>query len=56
MSIGGGTGGIWFSTSVGSAANRTLFINALTKMVTEYNLDGLDFEYVLVHLSSLHAC
>ncbi|CAN8104490.1 unnamed protein product [Discula destructiva] len=45
VSVGGWTGSRFFSSSVGSAENRTVFIDALTKMVEQYNLDGLDFDW-----------
>lgn len=43
-SIGGWSGGQWFSTNVGSAANRTAFVKTVTKMAIEYGFEGLDFE------------
>lgn len=45
ISIGGWTGSRYFSTAVGSAANRTKFINAITDIVAKYNLDGVDFDW-----------
>lgn len=47
VSLGGWTGSLFFSTSVGSAENRTAFVNTITQLVDEYDLDGVDFEYVL---------
>lgn len=44
--MGGWTGSQYFSTAVGSAANRTKFIRAINGLVNEYLLDGVDFEYV----------
>ena len=37
---------MYFSTAVGSAANRTAFARAVLDLVDKYDLDGLDFEYV----------
>ncbi|KAJ7586301.1 chitinase [Mycena floridula] len=45
LSIGGWTGSRWYSSNIGSAANRTAFVNTVTKLVTKYNLDGLDFDW-----------
>jgi len=45
LSIGGWTGSQWFSINVGSAANRTAFVNAVVGLVNEYNLDGIDFDW-----------
>lgn len=46
VSIGGWTGSLWFSTSFGSAENRTAFLQTCLDLVKEYDLDGLDFEWV----------
>lgn len=48
LSIGGWTGSRYFSTSVGSSKNRTAFTKAVTNLVQQYSLDGVDFEYVLL--------
>lgn len=45
ITVGGWTGSRYFSTAVGSAANRTKFINAITDIVTKYDLDGVDFDW-----------
>lgn len=45
LAIGGWSGSRYFSTAVGSQQNRTTFINALTDLVDEYKLDGLDFDW-----------
>ncbi|KAH6984513.1 glycoside hydrolase superfamily [Ilyonectria sp. MPI-CAGE-AT-0026] len=45
ISIGGWTGSRWFSTSFGSAENRTAFVNTCLDLVQEHNLDGLDFDW-----------
>lgn len=45
ISIGGWTGSRHFSTSVGSAANRTAFVKTVTDLVKQYDLDGVDFDW-----------
>ncbi|KAG6837837.1 hypothetical protein H0H93_016205 [Arthromyces matolae] len=45
LSIGGWTGSQWFSSNVASAHNRTAFANALSALVEEYDLDGIDFDW-----------
>ncbi|KIY73978.1 glycoside hydrolase family 18 protein [Cylindrobasidium torrendii FP15055 ss-10] len=45
VSIGGWTGSMYFSTAVGSAQNRTAFVDTVTKFAQEYQLDGLDFDW-----------
>ncbi|KPM38725.1 hypothetical protein AK830_g7840 [Neonectria ditissima] len=45
ISIGGWTGSRWFSTSFGSAENRTAFVKTCLDLVEEYTLDGLDFDW-----------
>jgi chitinase len=44
VSVGGWTGSGYWSPAVGSAENRTAFVQALGKLVSDYDLDGLDFE------------
>lgn len=44
LSIGGWGGSLFYSSNVGSAENRTAFVNTVTSLVSKYNLDGLDFE------------
>lgn len=44
LSIGGWTGGRSFSTNVGSAENRTAFVQTVVDLKTKYDLDGVDFE------------
>ncbi|KXN90956.1 Acidic mammalian chitinase [Leucoagaricus sp. SymC.cos] len=46
LSIGGWTGSRFFSSNVGSPTNRTAFVKAVTDLVEEYALDGIEFEYV----------
>ncbi|KAJ7728778.1 glycoside hydrolase family 18 protein [Mycena metata] len=45
LSIGGWTGSQYYSSAVGSPANRTAFINAILALVSKYNLDGIDFDW-----------
>ncbi|KAG5715365.1 Chitinase A1 [Termitomyces sp. T112] len=45
LSIGGWTGSRWFSSNVGSAQNRSAFVEAVTGLVKEYKLDGIDFDW-----------
>ena len=44
VSVGGWTGGLFWSSDVGSAENRTAFVKTLTNLVKKFNLDGLNFE------------
>ncbi len=46
LTVGGWTGSRYFSSAVASAENRTAFSEAVMKVVQEYELDGIDFEYV----------
>ncbi|KAG6907704.1 hypothetical protein DXG01_007760 [Tephrocybe rancida] len=45
ISIGGWTGSQYFSSHVGDAQNRTAFVNTCYKLLTDNNLDGLDFDW-----------
>lgn len=45
MTIGGWTGGEWYSSNLNSAENRSIFVDTVTKFATKYNLDGLDFDW-----------
>ncbi|KAL0957925.1 hypothetical protein HGRIS_000106 [Hohenbuehelia grisea] len=45
VSVGGWTGSLYWSTAVGSAANRTAFVKTLTNFAAKYKLDGLDFDW-----------
>ena len=44
VSVGGWSGSLYFSTSVGSADNRTAFVKTVVDFAQNYNLDGVDFE------------
>ena len=52
LTIGGWTGSQYFSSAVATEANRTAFVKTMTDLVSKYDLDGLDFEYVPVGLSN----
>ncbi|KAK7051350.1 hypothetical protein VNI00_004850 [Paramarasmius palmivorus] len=45
VGIGGWTGSMFFSTSIGSPENRTAFVKTVTDFATQYNLDGLDMDW-----------
>ncbi|EPQ53629.1 glycoside hydrolase family 18 protein [Gloeophyllum trabeum ATCC 11539] len=45
LTIGGWSGSQYFSSSLATADNRTAFINAVTKLVSQYDLDGVDFDW-----------
>lgn len=44
VTTGGWTGSRFFSTNMGSAANRTAFVKTISDLATKYKLDGVDFE------------
>lgn len=45
IALGGWTGGIWFSSNVATAENRTAFVQTVTDFVTQYDLDGVQFDW-----------
>ncbi|KAI0253573.1 glycoside hydrolase family 18 protein [Lactifluus subvellereus] len=45
LSIGGWTGSRYFSSAVATDANRTAFAQAVMKVVSEYKLDGIEFDW-----------
>jgi chitinase len=45
VTIGGWTGGRWFSTDVGNAANRTAFVKTVLNFAEKHHLDGIDFDW-----------
>ncbi|KIY67910.1 glycoside hydrolase [Cylindrobasidium torrendii FP15055 ss-10] len=45
ISIGGWTGSRYFSSQVGSAHNRTAFVDGVLDLVSEYSFDGVDFDW-----------
>jgi chitinase len=54
VSIGGWTGSRWFSCNVASAENRTAFVGRVIDLVTKYDLDAVDFEYVFITFALVH--
>jgi chitinase len=44
LSVGGWGGSRYFSNAVATDANRIAFAKAIMKMVSTYNLDGIEFE------------
>ncbi|THU89045.1 glycoside hydrolase [Dendrothele bispora CBS 962.96] len=46
LSIGGWTGSEFWSTAVGSSENRTTFVKTITDLVSKYDLDGVDFDWL----------
>lgn len=53
VAAGGWSGSRYFSTSVGSAANRTAFVNTCLDLIAEYDLDGMDFDWEYPNKQSL---
>ncbi|KAL0957352.1 hypothetical protein HGRIS_001156 [Hohenbuehelia grisea] len=45
LSIGGWTGSMYFSTAVATTENRRAFIKAVIGLATQYELDGIDFDW-----------
>ncbi|PPQ64866.1 hypothetical protein CVT26_002584 [Gymnopilus dilepis] len=45
VSIGGWTGSRFYSSDVGSATNRTAFVETVLDFAEKYDLDGLDFDW-----------
>ncbi|KAG1901910.1 glycoside hydrolase family 18 protein [Suillus fuscotomentosus] len=45
IAIGGWTGGIWFSSNLASAKNRTAFVQTVVDFASKYNLDGVQFDW-----------
>ncbi|TLD14170.1 uncharacterized protein PgNI_02870 [Pyricularia grisea] len=45
VAIGGWSGSIYFSSSLGSPENRTAFVKTCLDLVQKYNLDGIDFDW-----------
>jgi hypothetical protein len=56
LSIGGWTGSRFFSSAVATDANRTAFANAVLGVVSQYQLDGIEFECALFFLNPLKYC
>ena len=47
LSVGGWTGSLYFSSAVATDANRTAFAQAIMDVVSQYSLDGVEFECAL---------
>jgi GH18 family chitinase len=47
LSLGGWAGSVYFSSAVATDANRTAFANAIVNAVSQYQLDGIEFECAL---------
>ncbi|KAG1829648.1 chitinase [Suillus variegatus] len=45
IAIGGWAGSIWFSSNLATAENRTAFVKTVTEFVSQYNLDGVQFDW-----------
>ncbi|KAJ7636957.1 glycoside hydrolase family 18 protein [Roridomyces roridus] len=45
LSIGGWTGSIYYSNAMATADNRTAFVTTVLNLVSQYNLDGIDFDW-----------
>lgn len=45
LAIGGWTGSQYFSTAV-TPENKTTFVQTVVDLAIQYELDGVDFEYV----------
>ncbi|OAX39729.1 glycoside hydrolase family 18 protein [Rhizopogon vinicolor AM-OR11-026] len=45
IAIGGWGGGIYFSSSVATAENRTMFAKTIIDFVNQYDLDGVNFDW-----------
>ncbi|KAF9232667.1 chitinase [Melanogaster broomeanus] len=45
IAIGGWGGGIWFSSNVATADNRTAFVKTVVDFVVQYDLDGINFDW-----------
>ncbi|KAG6332514.1 hypothetical protein ID866_6576, partial [Astraeus odoratus] len=45
IGVGGWTGGIYFSSNLNSANNRTAFVKTVVDFLGKYNLDGVNFDW-----------
>jgi chitinase len=55
LSIGGWLGSLYYSANVGTPENRTAFVNAVINVAQKYQLDGIDFEYVIVCVNNFRS-
>ena len=56
LSVGGWTGSQYFSSAVATDANRTAFAKAIMGVVSQYNLDGVEFECALQSIFHSFSC
>lgn len=45
IAVGGWTGGIWFSSDLDTAKNRTAFVKTVVDFASHYKLDGIQFDW-----------
>ncbi|KAG2154458.1 glycoside hydrolase family 18 protein [Suillus bovinus] len=45
IAVGGWTGSGWFSSNLATAKNRTAFVKTVKEFVSQYNLDGVQFDW-----------
>ncbi|KAF9232669.1 glycoside hydrolase family 18 protein [Melanogaster broomeanus] len=45
VAIGGWDGGLWFSSNVATAENRTAFVKTVADFAEQYDLDGINFDW-----------
>ncbi|KIJ60049.1 glycoside hydrolase family 18 protein [Hydnomerulius pinastri MD-312] len=45
VAIGGWAGGLWFSSNVATAENRTAFVKTVADFAERYDLDGINFDW-----------
>ncbi|KAJ6491331.1 glycoside hydrolase family 18 protein [Mycena vitilis] len=56
LSIGGWSGSVYYSTAVATPENRTAFVKAITDLVSQYQLDGIDFDWEFPGSSTTGLC
>ncbi|KAG1725270.1 glycoside hydrolase family 18 protein [Suillus paluster] len=45
VAVGGWTGGLWFSSNLATAENRTAFVQTVAEFAFNYDLDGIQFDW-----------
>ncbi|KAG2148689.1 glycoside hydrolase family 18 protein [Suillus bovinus] len=45
IAVGGWTGGVWFSSNLATAKNRTAFVKTVVDFAVKYKLDGIQFDW-----------
>lgn len=53
IGIGGWGGGRYFSSNVATPENRTAFVKSVVNFADQYDVDGINFEYVLKSISAI---